>query len=433
MFSARANRSPSSEQSPLLNVIWAMPPRQLVGRTERPQLFKGMHWEMEHSTATKTQKKAASRDNERLAEQKTYSANGEQVIGAVRFHLIARTISVYVVAVVLAVYGLYASKDVLLPLVLAVVLKLLFQPLVHLLSNRVFLPNVLGALAVVIALLATISGLAVAISGPASTWIEKAPQVVPAVKEKFAVLREPIEDLQKSFKEIEEVATPSGDADTPQVAVKQPSAIGAYLAAGAEGMLTRLVTMLVMLFFLLATGDRLLRAFIEILPKFSDKKQTVEIASEIQHQIGAYLLTITGMNLLVGIATATTVKLSGLGDPTLWGTGAFLLNFLPVLGPLLGIGILLLAGIVALDWPWPALMPASLYVLIHVAEGEVITPLLLARRFTLNPVLVILSLFFWYALWGIPGAILAVPLLGTAKIVCDRIEGLKPVGHLLGA
>ncbi len=191
--------------------------------------------------------------------------------------------------------------------------------------------------------------------------------------------------------------------------------------------------MLVILFFLLASGDRLLRAFIEILPKYSDKRQTVEIAGEIQHQIGAYLLTITIMNSLVGIASALAMWASGLGDPILWGAGALLLNFIPILGPLVGVCVLALAGIVALDWPWPALMPAALYLLIHLTEGEIVTPMLLAKRFSLNPVLVILSLFFWLAVWGIPGAILAVPLLGMTKIICDRIEPLRPVGHLLGA
>jgi predicted PurR-regulated permease PerM len=93
----------------------------------------------------------------------------------------------------------------------------------------------------------------------------------------------------------------------------------------------------------------------------------------------------------------------------------------------------LIVGIVALEWPWSAFLPAGLYLLIHIAEGEIITPLLLAKRFTLNPVLVIVSLFFWHALWGVPGALLAVPLLAIFKIASDRIEVLRPAGHIVGA
>jgi predicted PurR-regulated permease PerM len=93
----------------------------------------------------------------------------------------------------------------------------------------------------------------------------------------------------------------------------------------------------------------------------------------------------------------------------------------------------LVAGIITLDGGWVALIPAGLYFMIHIAEGETITPMLLANRFSLNPVLVIVSLFFWHAMWGIPGALLAVPLLAMLKILCDHVEGLKPVAHIISA
>jgi predicted PurR-regulated permease PerM len=209
--------------------------------------------------------------------------------------------------------------------------------------------------------------------------------------------------------------------------------VAANLARGTLATVGRFFATMVILFFLLAAGDRLLRGFIDILPRFSDKQQAVEIAFEIQRNIGGYLITITVMNCLVGIATALAMWSTGLGDPILWGAMAFLLNYIPILGPLTGIGIFLIAGILALEWPLFALLPAALYTLIHVAEGELITPMLLAKRFTLNPVIVIVSLFFWHALWGIPGALLAVPVLAMFKIVADRIEPLKPMGHVIGA
>ena len=342
-------------------------------------------------------------------------------------------IALMILAVVAIVYALHAGTEIALPLALALVLKLMFQPTVDFLGDRLRLPQLIGALAVVISLLALTGGLAFAVSGPASSWLQKMPDVVPAAKTKLEWLRQPIDYLQKGFKEVQEVATPNDSAGTTPVTVKQPSAIGSSLAWGTATSLARFVTTLVMLFFLLASGDRLLRAFIEVLPRFEDKRQTVEIANEIHRQIGGYLLTITMMNSLVGVAAALAMWASGLGDPVLWGVSAFLLNFIPIIGPLVGIGVLLLAGIVALEWPWHALLPAFLYLLIHVSEGDGITPMLLAKRFTLNPVLVIVSLFLWYAVWGIPGALLAVPILAVAKIVCDRIEPLHPIGHIIGA
>jgi predicted PurR-regulated permease PerM len=121
----------------------------------------------------------------------------------------------------------------------------------------------------------------------------------------------------------------------------------------------------------------------------------------------------------------------GLGDALLWGAAAFLLNYVPILGPLFGMGIFLLAGMLVFDSLGWALLPPALYFGIHLIEGEILTPMLLARRFTLNPVLVILTLVFWFWMWGVPGAILAVPMLAMLKIVCDRVRSLKALGHFL--
>ena len=115
----------------------------------------------------------------------------------------------------------------------------------------------------------------------------------------------------------------------------------------------------------------------------------------------------------------------------LWGAAAFLLNYVPILGPLFGTVIFLLAGMLSFDSLWWALFPPAIYFGIHLVEGETLTPMLLARRFTLNPVLVILSLVFWFWMWGVPGAILAVPMLAILKIVSDRVGPLKALGHVL--
>lgn len=137
------------------------------------------------------------------------------------------------------------------------------------------------------------------------------------------------------------------------------------------------------------------------------------------------------MNGAVGIATGLATYAFGLSNPILWGVLAFVLNYILILGPLSGVAILFLAGLLTFDTIWQALVPAASYLVIHVVEGAV-TPLLLARRFELNPVLVITSLVFWYWMWGIPGALLAVPLLASFKIICDRIRPLMALGHFVG-
>jgi predicted PurR-regulated permease PerM len=121
----------------------------------------------------------------------------------------------------------------------------------------------------------------------------------------------------------------------------------------------------------------------------------------------------------------------GVANPPLWGVIAFVLNFVPILGAMCGIVIFAMASILSLGVTWWALLPVGLYLCIHIVEGEVVTPMLIARRFTINPVAVILALVFWYWMWGVPGAILAVPMLAITKIICDDVRPLRALGHLL--
>jgi predicted PurR-regulated permease PerM len=344
------------------------------------------------------------------------------------------SIGVLVLATLAAVYALYVGKEVVLPIVLALVLKLMLQPITSFLCDRFRVPQSLAAILLIICLFGVVAAAILTISVPASAWIQRIPQILPDLQQKLDGLRQPIDYLQQAFSAIEKIASsPGQEPSVPAVAVKDGSGVASALALGTVTTLTRFFATMVALFFLLAAGDRLLRGFIEVLPRFSDKRQAAAIAAEIQQHIGGYLLTITVMNTAVGIATGLAMWACGLGDPILWGATAFLLNYVPILGPVVGIGIFLVAGIISLDGPWFALLPAGLYLLIHIAEGETITPMILASRFKLNPVLVIVSLFFWHAMWGIPGALLALPLLAMFKILCDHVEALKPAAHIIEA
>jgi predicted PurR-regulated permease PerM len=203
------------------------------------------------------------------------------------------------------------------------------------------------------------------------------------------------------------------------------------LFTGTRDFASGFFTTILFLLFLLVSGDTFLRRLVEILPSFSNKRQAVDIFQQVESDISAYLVTITLMNAAVGVATAMVMWLTGIGDPILWGAVAFLLNFLPILGPVIGVVLFVLVGLLTIDTLWQAFLPAALYLGIHLVEGETITPLLLARRFTLNPVLVIISLVFWFWMWGIPGVILSVPMLAITKIICDRVRPLAAFGHFL--
>jgi predicted PurR-regulated permease PerM len=242
-------------------------------------------------------------------------------------------------------------------------------------------------------------------------------------------MREPIDTLQRFLQQVEDFGE-TGPSPNAAASAQGPSLLS-KLFTGARNFASGFFTTMLFLFFLLVSGDIFLHRLVEVLPRYKGKRQVVEISQQIESDISAYLVTITIMNAAVGIATALAMWLTGVGEPILWGTVAFLLNYVPILGTALGVLTFLLAGLLTHDILWQALLPAGLYFGIHLIEGETVTPMLLARRFTLNPVLVIISLVFWFWMWGIPGVILSMPMLAITKIICDRIKTLAAFGHFL--
>jgi predicted PurR-regulated permease PerM len=391
--------------------------------------------------------------DETLDERETLQARA--VIANTEFK--TRDVALVILTALAVLYTLYFAADIILPFVLALVLGLLLSPAARFLHTRLKFPRMLAALLLIGALFSALGGIGYGVSVPAHTWIAKAPQSVPELERKLGFLRRPIDLFQNGLQQMEGLMRQAGhadsrggpDADTPNlesrgpasapptpgqtVTVQQSSGWGMSVLSGTRDFLSQVFTLVILLFFLLSDGDALLRRFVEILPGLPEKKRAVQIATAIERNISGYLATITLMNAFVGVANGISVWAFGLPDPLLWGLAAFMLNYIPILGALTGIAIFFFVGLFTFSNPLWALAPCGVYFLIHVMEGETITPMLLARRFTLNPLLVIAALMFWNWLWGIPGALLAVPLLAVTKIFCDNIETLTPIGHLLGA
>jgi predicted PurR-regulated permease PerM len=322
----------------------------------------------------------------------------------------------------------YVASEIVLPIVLAFVLSLVLQPAMRV-FERVYLPRGIPAMLVIILLFGTLGGLGAALSGPAASWAQKLPNGIPKLQERLSFLSRPIAALQK-FADQAPGFTRGGEPKAVPVAV-QGSGLSDRLLSGTRSIASGLLETVLVLFFLLVSGETFLRRLVEILPRFKNKRQAVDISQQIESDVSAYLFTITIMNLAVGAATGTVMAFCGVGDPLLWGTVAFLLNYIPILGPMIGVVVFLLAGLLSIDTLWLAFLPAGLYLLVHLIEGETVTPMLLARRFTINPVLVVLSLVFWYWMWGVPGAVLSTPMLAITKIICDRIRPLMAFGHFM--
>ena len=324
--------------------------------------------------------------------------------------------------------GSYVAAEIILPIVLAFVLNLVMQPPMRWLE-RVHLPRGIAALVIILVLFGALAGLGTALSPPAASWAQKLPAGIPKLQERLSFLSRPIAAFQKFVDQAQGLTQGNGPKAVP-VAV-QGSGLSDALMSGTRSFVGGLLEMVLVLLFLLVSGDTFLRRLVEVLPRFKNKRQAVDISQQIESDVSAYLFTITIMNLAVGVATGVVMALCGLGDPLLWGTLAFLLNYIPILGPMTGVVVFLLAGLLSINPLWMAFLPAGLYLLIHLVEGETVTPMLLARRFTINPVLVILALVFWYWMWGVPGAVLATPMLAITKIFCDRIRPLMAFGHFI--
>jgi predicted PurR-regulated permease PerM len=322
----------------------------------------------------------------------------------------------------------YVAAEIVLPIVLAFVLSLALTPGMRLLE-RLHIPRGVAAVFLILLLFATLAGLGTILSAPASNWAQKLPEGIPKLQERLSFLSRPIGAVQKLVDQAQGL-TLGAESKAVPVAV-QGSGLLERLLSSTRSFASGLLETVLVLFFLLVSGDTFLRRLVEILPRFKDKRQAVDISKQIESDVSAYLFTITMMNLAVGIATGAVMALCGVEDPILWGMVAFLLNYIPILGPMAGVVTFLLVGLLSIHSLWAAFLPAGLYLLIHLVEGETVTPMLLARRFTINPVLVILSLVFWYWMWGVPGAILSTPMLAIAKIISDRIRPLMALGHFM--
>jgi predicted PurR-regulated permease PerM len=354
-----------------------------------------------------------------------------------------QTVALVILVTLAVVYTLKVASSLILPFLIAAILNLVLQPAKHVLHHRLRVPAPLAALVLILGLFGVAGAIGAAISLPASGWIAKAPDGLKILQERLQGLSAPIHFVERGLHQVENLmAQSSGEASASGGAAPATSGgggimgtlggVGLTVLQGTGAAMGQLLTLLVVLFFMLASGDTLLRRLVEVMPTFEDKRRVVDIAQEIERNVSGYLVTISGMNLLVGVANGVSMWLCGVPDPLLWGSLAFLLNYIPILGPFIGIIVFFFVGLFVFPSVWLALLPAGIYLTIHVIEGETVTPMLLANRFTLNPVLVIASLFFWDYMWGVIGALLAFPLLAVVKIVSDRIPPLMPLGHLLG-
>ena len=327
-------------------------------------------------------------------------------------------------------YTMYFMRAMLLPLVLALLLSYLFAPVVRALG-RIRIGPAFGAALVLLSLIGMLVYGVSFLSEPAAAWLEKAPYSLHQLQQKLLPLKKPIEKVAQATGEIDKLTSPEQPQAQPQaVVVKRSGFAEVFFTQGPE-FIASTVVMLILLYFLLAYDGVFLTKVIRLTPKLGDKKRAVSIMREIESQISRYLLTITLINIGLGISVGVTVHFLGLRNPIMWGAMVAVLNFIPYLGALTGIICMTLGAVLSYDSLGYAMVFPASYLLIAILEGNFITPWVLGRSLTLNPVLILIALAFWGWMWGISGMILAVPILATFKIFCDHIEPMAPVSEFM--
>lgn len=340
-----------------------------------------------------------------------------------------RTVATAGLFVLASIWAVDVARPVLLPLVAASLLAALFSPVVRGLA-RLHVPRPLGA-ALVVACLIGALGLGVQqLADPAADWLDKAPTTFRQLERELRGVKSQVEKVSNATEQVEEL-TRVGKEKPAAVAERSRSSLAQRLLRGGWKLVVAVFLTFILLLFILSSDDLFLRKLVQSMPRLREKRLSVEVVRTIQRDISRYLATITLINIALGAAVGAAMWWLKLPNPVLWGVMATLLNFVPYLGAVVGVGVVAVAGIVTFDGWWASLTPALVYLALTGVEGYLLTPLALSKRLTLNPLAILLAVVFWAWLWGVPGALVAVPLLACLKISFNRFQVLVPLAEFL--
>lgn len=333
------------------------------------------------------------------------------------------------IALMLGANVLYFGRDLIMPLVLGLLLAMTLSPVVRGLSNYRISAPIVSVLMISIAGLVVTLG-AYSLSDSLSELVNSAPIVKEKIEARLLDYKEPIDSVKKASDQLGTLVESINGEEVATVAVEQPNLITAAASSFATSATTFAIA-LFMALFLLATGTLFHEKLLDLMSGPAEKKQALKIVYDIENQVSRYLLTITIINAGLGAVIAAVMALLNVPNPIIWGIVAMFLNFLPFVGAIVGSLAVGLVSITTFDSIGQALLAPLLYYICSLIEGSFITPLIIGHRMSLNIVAVFLSVTIWGWLWGIPGVLMAVPILVVIKVICDHIQGWAAFGHFL--
>lgn len=342
------------------------------------------------------------------------------------------SIALLVIATLAVAYTLWATQELVLPILLALFFALIGNPIIRLLQKFV-VPRPLAAVLVVAGGLLLAVALGRQLVEPAAEWFREVPQQMRKLTPKLQTLAKPVQDANKVAEKIVRAAGGENGAQAPQVVRTEASDPYKALTATPK-ILTQMFAVILLTLFFMIFGQKLQRHAIDLLPSRQQKRITVDILQSIEREMSRYILTISVINTVLGLVFALCLHFvvgMPIQESLLWGTMAALLNFAPYVGPLIGALVMLLIGFITYPDFWQALLPAALYLGLHTLEGQILTPIVLGHRMAISPLVLMLALMVFGWLWGIIGLLLAVPLLVCVKIILSKVEGWEGWAKLM--
>ncbi len=314
-----------------------------------------------------------------------------------------------------------------LPLVTALVLTIVLSPLADSLS-RMGLPNIIASFMAVIVFIAIVVIALATILNPAIALFDRVPQLVASIDESFTQFRGQLDWINDLNRRLGQLA---GRTSAREVVLATPSMVERVALATPMLVLETLLTFL-MAFFMIEARVRLRRRLLLERAEFTSSLRAARAIRDVQDRVASYILTVGLINAGVGVVAALGAWALGLDAPVMWGGLAALLNFLPYVGPLIMTGILLLVGMGTAETLLLGLVPAGAYLGLHAVEANVVTPAILGKRFTVNPVLILIAISYFTWIWGVLGALLSVPILITLIAIFQHLGHPNIVGFLFG-
>ena len=327
------------------------------------------------------------------------------------------------------VTALYFAANILVPIAFAVFLNVLLSPIVRALGKRK-VPASVSAGMLVSGMVSMVILFVSLLAEPAGQWLHDAPRSIRDLQAQVFTAKDKIANIQEIAKEVGELTSTDSPGRTQEVVVKDADLVE-NLVGSMPTVLAFAGIVIFLTFFLLASGDTLLRRMTHCGRNWSEQRRIVTIAKQIQSDLSRYLWIVTTINLLLGIAVALTMHLLDVPNPFLWGVMVALFNFAPYLGAVTSTGILLLVGLTTFDTLADAIVAPATFLVLTIIEGQLVTPAIVGRRMALSPVFIFLSVVFWGWLWGIAGALMAVPIVTSFKVICDHVPALEPLAEFI--